>query len=422
MAMHMMAEVDVLFVAEAVTLAHVVRLVTLADFMADQGCRVELASDARYAGVVGPLRYPVRPIRTMPAERFYRAIGSGNPIFDFDTLARYVEDELALMDAVKPRVVVGDFRISLGISARLAGVPYVNITNAYWSPYARIRHVVPEFGWVRAVGRPLGQLLFKAFRRAGYAHHVAPVNRVRRLHGLPTLGRDFRDALTDGDLVCYADIPEIIPTDPLPSTHRFIGPIPWSAPVALPEWWPAVEAERESRPIVYVNLGSSGPANALQTVLDGLKDLPVAVVAATAGRKARLEAPANARVADFLPGDIACAHARLVLCNGGSPTAYQALANGTPVIGLATNMDQFLNMAAMEDAGCGRLVPSAAITAGEMASMVSVALGDPRLAANAKRIAAVLSACRPAEWFGQAVRQFLGRQNAPPARRDSGPA
>lgn len=416
-----MPEVDVLFVAEAVTLAHVVRLVTLADFMADQGYRVGLASDSRYSGVIGPLRYPVQSIHTMSAERFRRAIGSGNPIFDFDTLARYVEDDLALMAAVKPRLVVGDFRISLGISARLASVPYINVTNAYWSPYARIRHVVPEFGWLRAVGRPLGQLLFKAFRRAGYAHHIGPVNRVRRLHGLSTLGSDFRHALSDGDLVCYADIPEIIPTDPLPTTHRFIGPIPWSAPVALPGWWRSVEAERESRPIIYVNLGSSGPANVLQTVLDGFKDLPVAVIAATAGQAAPLRIPTNVRVAGFLPGDIACATARLVLCNGGSPTAYQALAHGVPVIGLATNMDQFLNMAAMEDAGCGRLVPSGVVTASGMADLVSSALGDPRLAANARRIEAVLAACRPTDVFGQAVRQLIGREGTAQTKLDSTP-
>lgn len=403
----MIAEIDVLFVAEAVTLAHVVRLVTLADFMTAQGYRVQLAADPRYSGLIGRTRYPVVPIHTMPTEQFQRAINSGAPIFDFGTLARYVEDDLALIKATKPQLVVGDFRISLGISARVAGVPYVNITNAYWSPYARIRHLVPEFGWARAIGRPLAQLLFGAFRKVGYAHHIVPINQMRRKYGLPSLGADFRFALTDGDRVCYADVPEIIPTQPLPPSHCFIGPIPWSAPIALPVWWKMIADERDSKPIVYVNLGSSGPSAVLQNVLDGMKDLPISVVVATAGRSTQLQVPSNSHVTNFLPGDAICAASRLVVCNGGSPTTYQALGNGVPVIGLATNMDQFLNMAAMEDADCGRLIPSGSITARVMKKTISAALDDRGLASSARRVAAILASVRPMESFADVARPFF---------------
>lgn len=403
----MIAEIDVLFVAEAATLAHVVRLVTLADFMTAQGYRVKLAADPRYSGLIGLTRYPVVPIHSMPTERFQRAINSGAPIFDFDTLTRYVEDDLALIKATKPRLVVGDFRISLGISARVAGVPYVNITNAYWSPYARIRHLVPEFGWARAIGRPLAQLLFGAFRKVGYAHHIAPVNQIRQKYGLSSLEADFRFALTDGDRVCYADVPEIIPTQSLPASHSFIGPIPWSAPIALPEWWKMIVNERNSKPIVYVNLGSSGPSAVLQDVLDGTKHLPISVVVATAGRGGPFRVPSNSYVTDFLPGDAVCAASRLVVCNGGSPTTYQALGNGVPVIGLATNMDQFLNMAAMEDADCGRLIPSGSVTASVIMKAISAALDDRGLVSSARRISAVLANVRPTESFADVARPLL---------------
>lgn len=352
----------VLFVAEAVTLAHVVRLVTLATALHHRGWQVTLATDPRYALVVGPLPFPTVDLFTMPAVQFQRAISRGSRIFEFETLDRYVRDDLALLERMQPDVVVGDFRISLAISARVAGVRYVNLTNAYWSPLAHIDHIVPEFDWLRWTGVRVGQVLFDVFRRTGYAQHVLPVNRVRRKHGLPPIGGDFRDALMDGDVTLFADLPQIIATDPLPAHQHFIGPVPWSPPVPLPGWWDEFLGSRHKRPLVYVTLGSSGPPDVLQRVLDGLASADVDVIASTAGRARLRQVPANAHVADLLPGDQVCEVADLVICNGGSPGTYQALSHGKPVIGLATNLDQFLNMGAVENAGCGRLLRSGSAT------------------------------------------------------------
>jgi len=364
----------VLFVAEAVTLAHVVRLVTLATALHHRGWQVTLATDSRYASVVGPLPFPTVDLFTMPAVQFQRAISRGSPIFDFETLDRYVRDDLALLERVQPDVVVGDFRISLAVSARVAGVRYINLTNAYWSPLAQIDHIVPEFYWVRWTGTRVGQVLFDAFRRTGYARHVLPVNRVRRKYGLPPIGGDFRDALMDGDVTLFADLPQIIPTDPLPAHQHFIGPVPWSPPVPLPSWWDQFQGSRHKRPVIYVTLGSSGPPDVLQRVLDGLANADVDVIASTAGRARLRQVPANARVADLLPGDQVCEVADLVICNGGSPGTYQALSHGKPVIGLVTNLDQFLNMAAVQRAGCGLLLRTGSTATTDLKDVLS-ALG-----------------------------------------------
>ena len=275
---------------------------------------------------------------------------------------------------------------------RLAQIPYVNLTNAYWSPLARGRQLVPEFAWVRLLGVPIAQALFRAFQRVGYMHHAVPINRVRRKHGLPGIGNDFRAALMDGDVTCFADWPEIVPPAPLPAGQHFIGPVPWSPTVALPPWWEQRVHGVRQRPLVYLTLGSSGPRNALQEVLDGLTGLPADVIASTAGPMGGLRVPANVQVAELLPGDAACAAADLVVCNGGSPGTYQALGHGKPVIGVATNMDQFLNMAAVEDVGCGRLVRSRSATAAVYRRLVPALLGDHALLARAAAMARPLSA------------------------------
>jgi UDP:flavonoid glycosyltransferase YjiC (YdhE family) len=125
----------------------------------------------------------------------------------------------------------------------------------------------------------------------------------------------------------------MVPTHDLPRNHRYLGPVLWSTKTPLPEWWDKLA---EDKPVVFLSLGSSGRADLLPMVLGALSLLPVSVVVATAGKAALAEVPANVRIADYLPVDIASRRAQLVMSNGGSLTTYQALASGVPVIGICS--------------------------------------------------------------------------------------
>jgi UDP:flavonoid glycosyltransferase YjiC (YdhE family) len=339
----------VLLFAEAVTLAHLARPVALASRLDPRRYEVLLAAADRYSSLRRGLPFPVRPIRSIPGEEFLNNLARGRPVYSEATLRSYIKDDLAVIREFGPDVVVGDFRLSLSVSARLAGVPYLAIANAYWSPYARQRYTVPSLPMVRWLGVPAAQAVFRAARPLAFALHTRPLNRVRRGHGLRSLGLDLRRIYTDADQVLYADVPELVPAPGLPPNHHFLGPVLWSAPAALPPWWDRLDADR---PVVYVTLGSSGSDALLPAVLEALAGLPVVVIAATLGRPLP-PFPANVLTADFLPGEAAAARSRLVVCNGGSPTAHQALAAGTPVLGLAGNLDQFLSMSAVARAGAG---------------------------------------------------------------------
>ena len=207
------------------------------------------------------------------------------------------------------------------------------------------------------------------------------MNALRGEHGLPGLGHDLRQTYTWGDHTLYADIPDLFTTQTLPPNHHFLGPILWSPTVPEPEWWSALPSEH---PIVYVTLGSSGRSELLPLVLEALAGLPVTVIAATAGRVSITNPPANAFVADYLPGEAAAARARLVICNGGSPTTQQALTAGVPVLGIAGNLDQYLNMQAVAASGAGRLLRAGKATAAALREAASELLADevPLLAAQ----------------------------------------
>jgi UDP:flavonoid glycosyltransferase YjiC (YdhE family) len=378
----------ILFIAEAVTLAHLARPIVLANGLDPARFEVVLASAPRYESLRSGLRFPVRPIESIAPEQFLENLARGRPVYDEATLRRYVRDDLNLIGEVRPDLVVGDFRLSLSVSARRAGVPYATITNAYWSPFARQHFPVPELPMVRSLGLPVAQALFSAVRPLAFALHTRPLNRVRREYGFPSLGTDLRRVYTDADYTLYADVPELAPTFGIPANHHYLGPVLWSPDVEPPPWWDQIGRDR---PAVYVTLGSSGQSGLLPVVLDALSDLPVDVVAATLGRPLPRPVPTNALLADFLPGQDAAARARLVVCNGGSPTTHQALAAGTPVLGLADNLDQHLNMINIEHVGAGLRLRSGGATAARVRSAAERILEEPPFSAAAAGMAEVFA-------------------------------
>src|SRR5262245_38464638 len=245
----------ILFIAEAVTLAHVGRMLALAESLDPRSYDATVAFDDRYRQAVGVTSVPIQPVRTIPGRQFFEALAKGAPIYRWQDLVQYVEDDRALIQANKPDVVVGDFRLSLAASARLEGVPYVTVTNAYWSPYALIDYVVPDLLLTRICGVRVSQALFNLVRPIVFAIHAAPVNRMLRHFKLAPLGRNLLEAYTHADFTLYSDIREFVPVRQLPPTHEFIGPVRWSPAMAPPSWWDRIPT---NRPIVYVNLGSSG--------------------------------------------------------------------------------------------------------------------------------------------------------------------
>ena len=99
----------VLFVAEAVTLAHVARAVALAVCAVNQACDVLVACDARYRWVVEEAGVPWMQVDTIPASQFSQALNSGTPIYSVRDLLGYAEQEAAVLTNFRPDIVVGDF-------------------------------------------------------------------------------------------------------------------------------------------------------------------------------------------------------------------------------------------------------------------------------------------------------------------------
>jgi len=356
----------ILLIAHDVTLAHLGRPLQLARHLIADGHAVTLAASAESARFLKNFPGHTHTLAPTGKARFIDNLARGRPVFDYATLKRFTEEDEALLSSLRPDLVIGDFRITLSISARRAGIPYATITNAYWSPAFTPRFVVPNLPMVRYLGVGISQALFDLARPFAFAVHASPMNRLRRHYGLPSLGPDLRRIYTDADLALFSDLPEIYGLrDGAGNGGVFLGPIDWSPDLPLPDWWARIPT---GKPLIYVTLGSSGAGELLPPLLEGLQQVDAQLLVSTAGA-ALPRVPDGVLCADYLPGDAAAARAALVVCNGGSPTSYQALSKGVPVLGIPGNLDQYLNMHYLEQSSLGlslrgmQLSPAAVTTA-----------------------------------------------------------
>lgn len=342
----------ILFFAEGATLAHVARPYVLASQLDGGPYEISFARPNSYAWLTENADFRVLDLVCQPGETFVRRLERGAPLYDLATLKHYVQQDLDLIKAEQPDVVVGDFRLSLSVSARLAGVPYATICDAYWSPERPLTPPLPVLPFTPFLPLGLASGLFRAISPLAFHLHAKPMEQLRAFHGMPGLRHDLRLTYTDADLRLFANHPALFP-EIVPSAHAdFLGPVAWS-----PTARDGLDLPQGDGPLAYVTMGSSGDPRILAALIPVLMEAGYRIAVATAGRPvpANLES-GRARVFDFLPGDQLCRLSQLVVCNGGSPTTNQALKHGVPVLGIARNMDQFLNMGAIEAYGAGLLV------------------------------------------------------------------
>lgn len=387
----------VLLIGEAAAISHVARPLKLATHLHEQGYEVCFASDPRYNNLIPKNGFRRAEVYSLPNATVFERLNRGEPIYDVETLDRYVQDELKIMREFKPDIVVGDQRNSLAASSRVAGVRYINIVDAHWSPADENEFEPINSPLVPLVGLPIANLLLNLTRPIALAYWTLPVNIIRIKYGLPPLNPNFKEVFTYGDYTVYPTYPELYPLKHrLPRGHSFIGPLIWSPEVEKPVWW---DQPSPSRPIVYVGVGSTGQPNLLESIFKILGDLPVTVIAATAARKSLKQVPANTFIADFLPGTEAARRSRLVICNGGTMSGQQTLSVGTPYLGLVSNPDQLLFSQAVQRAGACELLRECEINERNLRqSIVSL------LASERHQIAARACAAHMARW--ESCREF----------------
>lgn len=385
-------------------MAHFVRPLALAESLDSERYEVHFYTPPSFSRYLQNKPFAVGELASMPGEQFLANIAKGAPLFPSSVLRQYVNQERELFARLRPDLVIGDMRLSLPVSARLEGVLHAVIVSAYWSPYARRRSIIPSLPITRLMSPRLLNPFFRLTEPLAFAVHVRPINRVRTEYGLPPLPADIRAMYTDADYVLYADIPEFVPTTNLPETHHYVGICPWTPPTPKPEWWDRMRAD--SRPKIFVALGSSGPLKALPRLLKVLEKMRVSVLLSTSGRSMPAVAD-SVYVADLLPFAEAARESSAVVSHGGSSSVYPSLAAGTPVLGIPSNADQQLSAAVLEESGAGLGVRIEDASEKRLGDAMERLLFQPKYRAEAQKWARVFARYDSGALFRQFVSEVL---------------
>jgi UDP:flavonoid glycosyltransferase YjiC (YdhE family) len=109
----------------------------------------------------------------------------------------------------------------------------------------------------------------------------------------------------------------------------------------------------------------------------------------------------------FLLGEAAADRAEIVICNGGSATVYQALSRGKPVLGICSNMDQFLTMGCVERAGAGLTVRASTANSRLLANAIARLKAEDGFSLSARKVQEEFISYPSSFLFPEAVETFV---------------
>jgi UDP:flavonoid glycosyltransferase YjiC (YdhE family) len=391
-----------LFMPEGNILAHVSRGIEVAKCLRRQNVDIRFACAGAASHLVEEAGFPLIPIATQPRDDLLARLHQGKSVFTHESLKKAVDIDLALLKQLRPDVVVGDFRCSLGISAPLSGVPYICVTNAVWTPYYAGSLEPPDsFILTKILGKRICRLLVPIAQQAVFRHYAAPFNRIRKQAAL-AVQDDIRRCMSEADLTLLADLPEFAPSMNLPSYMKYVGPIVWEPDIADPEELNTLSADK---PVVYLTLGSTGGAS-LEELARAMSERDWQVICTTGGRSVG-QLPESCIAVPFANGVRMCQLADVVVCHGGNGTLYQSLSAGTPVVGLPAFHDQEYNMQQVECLGVGISIPPGRRVLRSLPDAVARVLDDPEARSKANALSRKLKDWNGPMMAADAIREFL---------------
>lgn len=346
----------ILFLSEAVSLAHIGRPLKLAQWAYENGIEVHFA--ASNSGIqktnADTFGFKTHAITTINENTFYDRVNHCKFFYKVKELKQYVKEEINLIKKINPDLIVSDFRLTAAISAELTGKQLLNLSNAYWCPNYSCKFPPPETGIFNLLPSQTNQFLFNFIRPYFFKFFGKELNQTRSFYGLKKK-TDFRELYTDGNYTAYMDLPNFVKINQLPNNHFFLGPVIWSPnsdqmSVALP-----------TKDYVYISMGSSGNNNLIPKIINcalqnNLKVI-LSGVSATEKRKLLDQIPeliGSSIIEPILPAEEILPYCKLTICHGGSGTVYQSISNGVPVLCFPKNPDQSLVSMAVEDNNIGR--------------------------------------------------------------------
>ncbi len=371
----------ILAIPSAVGLAHLTRLALIARELAQVGAEVAFAFRDPKNDIFKRMNFPVLPVADVIVADFTANVYDA---YEPPLIEQCIQDELAAIRKFKPDVVLGDFRPTAAISARLAQVPYVSVVDGCMTNYFNPVSVMltetqypTRFKWATSVTE-----FIQHVQKRSLARHFRAA---ARNHGVKRLSSLF-DFL-EGDLTLISDLPDFNPLLKLPDHFHYIGPLIWEGLDSLPYALPPTDPDRA---LIYATVGNTGQEQFMDLVMQALGGDEAYQVVLTTGAYLSLRLPtaANIYVARFIPGSQILPQAQAMIHCGGSGSTYQALLYGAPTIVVPFGPYQRINAWLAQKNHVGIPLSPVRLTPEQLKEALAHLLADQEIAANVRRFQA----------------------------------
>ena len=253
-----------------------------------------------------------------------------------EELKQRIENEIQLIDTIKPSFAFLGSVLSFSLSCRIKKVKLFNIVPLALSrPYLEaglpMSPFTPKFLNQIAVWILLNvPLVMGNFRK------------VSKLYGLKPPKNAFE--VWTGDINIVTDVKELSMLQTLPKNWYFSGPLFAHLDTPIPENI-KVLLETTDKPKIYFAMGSSANHHVLRKTLEGFDGLDVVVVAPIKSHLKQDDVvPKNVYVTDWLPALEVLKHVDIAVTHGGQGTVQTNIAAGVPFLGIGMQPEQSLNI------------------------------------------------------------------------------
>jgi UDP:flavonoid glycosyltransferase YjiC (YdhE family) len=359
---------------------HAFPMIALGRALVARGHEVVLQTWRRWATYV-----EAEGMRFEPAPEYHVFPTLEKPLAPYEAVVRAVRDTRPLVAEVRPDAIVSDIlTLAPALAGELEGVPAATLV-----PHTDPRGAPGMPPYSIGARRPrtaAGRRMWRATDRivaGGLERGRRELNETRARLGLPPLAH-VHGGISRA-LCLVATFPQLeYPRAWPPSTH-VVGPLLWEPPagdIALP---PGDE------PLVLLAPSTSQDRDGrlLRAALAGLAGEPVRVLASAGGAGPPAgSAPPNATLVDWIPYGRTMPRCDAVVCHAGHGTIALALRAGCVPVCVPAAGDMNETSARVDWAGAGVRLPRRLARPRPIALAVQRALGEPRMRARARELAA----------------------------------
>ena len=245
--------------------------------------------------------------------------------------------ELKIINDFNPDIIIYDFRFTSGLAARIKSKKSISILHA--SALSLILDTKTTANQIIADDDPIlkkqlkdkiFQFIFPKVFTWLLRKPLKKIKPILKQYNHTNIKTVFD--LLPGDFNLIADAPDFIPNGlQVPENYYIVGPLLWSG-------WNKDEnfsiQELESRPIIYITMGSTIEAKpTLLKLIESIKELPYKIIISTGLTELRQEnLPDNVFIYSYVPGNYVASKSSLVIYHGGHETLMQVLSCGTSML------------------------------------------------------------------------------------------